>query len=87
MNSQMNISQYPSSKSKLAIVGWEITKDNRTYLSNIFQQLEISMIDINDSFCSNFNIDSNKQFCAGFNHQIIGGAGGSVFQWMNGYWD
>ncbi|CAF1178577.1 unnamed protein product [Rotaria sordida] len=91
VQSLMDMSQYPSSKIRLAIIGWRITKQNQSYIANYLQQGQISVIDNKDTICSNSTIGSNKQFCAGFEQDGVdscpGDPGGPIFQWMNGYWD
>ncbi|CAF4692843.1 unnamed protein product [Rotaria sp. Silwood1] len=91
INSLVDISQYPSNKTQLAIIGWKITKENQIYLSNTLQQAEIVVIDNKDPMCLKSNVDSNKQFCAEFKHNknnsCPSDSGAPIFKWMDGYWD
>ncbi len=72
VQSSMDMSQYPSNKSRLAIIGWRITKQNESYINDYLQQGQISVIDNEDTMCSNAYIDSDKQFCAGFEQDGVG---------------
>jgi secreted trypsin-like serine protease len=72
VNSPIDISQYPSNRTRLAIIGWGMTRNNESYTSDKLQQAEIFVIDNKNPTCSNSNIDPNKQFCAGFEHDGAG---------------
>jgi hypothetical protein len=72
INSPMNISQYPSNKIRLAIIGWRMTSKNQSYISGGLQQAEITVIDSKNRICSNSNINPDKQFCAEFEQDKIG---------------
>jgi hypothetical protein len=72
ISSPMNISQYPSNKNRLAIIGWRITSNNQSYISDGLQQAEITVIDNKNQICLNSTINPDKQFCAEFEQDKIG---------------
>ena len=72
VNFPTDISQYPSNKTRLAIIGWGTIRNNQSYMSERLQQAEIFVIDNKDPMCSNVTTDPEKQFCTGFEQGAVG---------------
>ncbi len=61
--SPTKISQYPPSKTQLAIIGWGMKNKNHSNMSDDLQQAQVFTIDNKEPIYSNLSIDSDKQFC------------------------
>ena len=65
--------QYPTSGTRLAVIGWGVRRPRMFYLPEILQQVEVMTIDNEESICSNFiNNNNDLHFCAG----LLGGGKG-----------
>ena len=64
-NGSVSMSQYPSSGTRLAVIGWGAIQQGTSNLSKTLQQAEVSVIDNDDPQCKSLLHDKERQFCAG----------------------
>ncbi|CAF3114380.1 unnamed protein product [Rotaria sp. Silwood2] len=72
INSTDDVTNYPSTGTKLAVVGWGKRHPNASNLVNNLQQAQIYSFDNNDPTCYSQIVDAEKQFCAGMAGGIRG---------------
>lgn len=60
---QSNDLNYPIAGTRLAVVGWGLTKENGS-LPSALQQVRVIALDNNDPRCINATYDKERQFCA-----------------------
>ncbi|CAF3834470.1 unnamed protein product [Rotaria sordida] len=87
INSTDDVTDYPSTGTKLAVVGWGKRHPNASNLVNNLQQAQVYTLDNNDPTCYPQIVDPKNQFCAGIADGIRGDMGGPIFQWMSNHWE
>lgn len=64
-NTSMNVQQYPSSGTRLVVLGWGFPQQPSNRSSDALQQAEVITIDNEEASCKSVLADKEKEFCAG----------------------
>ncbi|CAF1129781.1 unnamed protein product [Rotaria sordida] len=81
---------YPEVGKRLAVIGWGTLAENGS-LPRELQQVRVTVLDNDDSRCSQSAFDRQRQFCAmvdgGGKDSCQGDSGGPIHQWLGDHWE